>query len=145
MNVLIIGDIPRYIGVEEATEFQNQVVSFLEQRQCNVVVVGCKEIASPIGADLIVAIGRGHEVIDRMRGTQSMDALVQLASPVGVNHPTAQRWFDDGSKGKPPLELYAFTADQKLVLENAVKAITPVPIEVPVLSRQSASRRPGVR
>lgn len=145
MNVLIIGDIPRFVGVEASTEFHHQVTSFLEQRGCNVHRQRYTDPVDLTDVDLVVTIGKGSKALETVRLLRSVDSAVELAYHGGVSHPVAQQWFNEGANGKPPLELYTFTADQKLALERAIKAIIPTPIEVPSLTRQSASRRPSVR
>lgn len=145
MNVLIIGDIPRFVGVEASTEFHDQLTAFLEQRGCNVHRQNYNAPVDMTDVDLVVTVGKGSDTLEAVRLLRSVDSAVELACHGGLSHPVAHQWFNEGAHGKPPLELYAFTADQKLALENAIKAIAPTPIVAPSLTRQSASRRPGVR
>lgn len=148
MKAVLIKGNPRFTRVEEAKEYYREIAEFMEGLSVEVIEDEGKPETCPPKADFYVAHSRGcdRRICFEGRGSPELSKFIEFGVPGGVIHPVDQAWWDDGCKGIPPREHFVFTANQKLAIQNMVefirKATTPVPIQQ---SRQSASRRPGVR
>lgn len=148
MKAVLIKGNPRFIRGDEAKEYYREITEFMEELGVDVIEDAGADYTCPPKADFYVAHSRGCGRVRCFEGSRSDERsnFIMFGDPDGIMHPVDRKWDDDGRKGIPPREHFVFTADQKLAIQNKVesirKATTPVPIQQ---SRQSASRRPGVR
>lgn len=135
--VLLKGN-PRFVKTDLALEYYNNITEFVEE--LGVSVTDDPEALD--SADIIIAHGKA---VTRL-GDTGLVPVVRLGHPDGVCHPKDYDWQCNGQKGIPPDEHLLLTADQKLAMQEKIEflknATTPAPA---VESRQSSSRRPGVR
>lgn len=143
--VLLKGN-PRFIKTDLAENYYNEIIEFMENLGVTVTIDAGADYTCPPKADFYVAHSRGCGRRRCFEGTPELANFLMFGDPDGVMHPKDRKWHEQGAKGIPPNEHFIFTADQKLAIENKVAELNRNAVVPEVAqSRQSSSRRPGVR
>ena len=142
--VLLKGN-PRFIKTDLAETYYNEIIEFMENLGVEVIIDAGAPHTCPPKADFYVAHSRACDRFVCFEETLEAAHFLMFGVPEGIMHPKDRKWQEQGAKGIPVNEHFVFIAEQKLAIENKVAEMKRVVTSEPTPTRQSSSRRPGVR
>ena len=144
--VVLLASNPRFVRTDEANRYYSEVVEYLQYLGCIVTIVQPTDCLLSIDEvpDLLVAHGKQVDRLNQL--TESPETIVKLSHPDGIISQRDLAWQQAGSQGVPPVEHFVFTNEQRQAIGSAVEEVKARIVKPPpVLSRQAAGNRPGVK
>lgn len=128
MKAILITGNPRYIKGDEAKQYYQDIINFVQSRGIEIIVDPGDDYTCPPKADFYIAHSRGCDRIRCVAGTPKEKDFLMFGDRAGFIHPVDLAWQlanpPSPRYNPPPVEHFEFIDTQKKAIVDKIAELT---------------------